>query len=161
MVADLVASAWAERGVLLEIHRLTPPAAPPASRVSESLRGLAHEVRNPLAGVRGAAQLLKRRLTDPELTHLADLIIGESDRLVALTNRLLHAGGKPHLAPVNLHAVMERARALIAAEASAVKLDRDYDPSLPSFPGDSDRLLQLLLNLMRNSIQANAKAIRN
>jgi two-component system nitrogen regulation sensor histidine kinase GlnL len=157
---DIVASPWVDGGILLEVHRLTSAqASPMPARVSESLRGLAHEVRNPLAGVRGAAQLLKRRLTDPALTHLADLIIGESDRLVALANRLLHAGGKPHLAPVNLHAVIERARALIAAESVLVKLDRDYDPSLPSFPGDADRLLQLLLNLMRNSIQANAESI--
>ena len=80
---DIVASPWIEGGILLEIHRLTSAqASPTPARLSESLRGLAHEVKNPLAGVRGAAQLLKRRLADPELAHLADLIIGEADRLV-------------------------------------------------------------------------------
>ena len=158
--ADIMASPAADAGVLLEIHRLASelPAAP--LRLSESLRGLAHEVKNPLAGVRGAAQLLMRRIAEPELQKLAALIIAEADRLDALTDRLLHPGGKPHLgavnlADVNLHQVAERARALIAAEAApALKLARDYDPSLPIFRGDADRLLQLLLNLMRNAVQA-------
>src|SRR5207342_3287150 len=105
-------------GVVLEIHRVAPEGAvAQPSRLSESLRGLAHEVKNPLAGVRGAAQLLKRRLADPELARLADLIMGEADRLVALSARLLQPGGKPHLSSLNLHEVAERARALIAAEA--------------------------------------------
>ncbi|MDR3387203.1 MAG: nitrogen regulation protein NR(II) [Rudaea sp.] len=163
---DIIASPAPDAGILIEIHRLTPelPAAP--SRLSESLRGLAHEVKNPLAGVRGAAQLLLRRVVEPDLRKLAALIIAEADRLAALTDRLLHPGGKPHLgvvhpAEVNLHEIAEHARALIAAEAAApdLKLDRDYDPSLPSLRGDADRLLQLLLNLMRNAVQAKAKSI--
>jgi two-component system nitrogen regulation sensor histidine kinase GlnL len=158
--ADIVASALPHAGVLLEVHRLASELPVAASRLSESLRGLAHEVKNPLAGLRGAAQLLKRRLTEPELTRLAELIIAEADRLGALTDRLLHPGGKPHLSTVNLHEVAERARALIAAEATAqLKLGRDYDPSLPTFRGDADRLQQLVLNLMLNAVQANAKSI--
>src|SRR5580765_7759112 len=113
-----------------------------------------------LGGVRGAAQLLARRVTDVELARLADLIVTEADRLAALTNRLLEPGGKPHLAALNLHEVAERARALIAAEAEPqLHLDRDYDPSLPLLRGHGDRLLQLVLNLMRNALQASAARI--
>jgi two-component system nitrogen regulation sensor histidine kinase GlnL len=109
--------------------------------------------------------LLKRRLAEPEQMRLAEMIIVEADRLDALTDRLLHPGGKPHLSVVNLpavnmHEVTERARALIAAEAAPeLKLERSYDPSLPSLRGDADRLLQLLLNLLRNALQAHAKSI--
>src|SRR5262249_20079189 len=88
--ADIVASAIAS-GVLLEVHRIAPEgASPPPSRLSESLRGLAHEVKNPLAGIRGAAQLLKRRLSEPESARLAEMIMAEADRLANLADRLLH-----------------------------------------------------------------------
>lgn len=157
---DATLNTWGGDGLLLELHAPAHPDADALPKISQTLRGLAHEINNPLAGLRGAAQLLKRRLPDPELTRLADLILAEADRLGTLTGRLLHPGGKPHLSAVNLHEVAERARALIAAEAPpALKLDRDYDPSLPTFRGDADRLLQLLLNLMRNAMQANAKRI--
>jgi two-component system nitrogen regulation sensor histidine kinase GlnL len=129
-------------------------------RISQTLRGLAHEVKNPLAGVRGAAQLLRRRVTESDQQHLAELIIAEADRLVALTDRLLRPGGKPHLSAVNLHELVERAFALINAEATPeLDFQRDYDPSLPPFRGDADRLLQLLLNLLRNALQAAATRI--
>ncbi len=158
--ADIIASAVSD-AVLLEVHRIAPDGAvAPPSRLSESLRGLAHEVKNPLAGIRGAAQLLKRRLAEPELAHLADMIMAEADRLANLADRLLHGGRKPHLTYVNLHEVIERARAVITSEAaSSVHLDRDYDPSLPGLRGDADRLLQLLLNLMRNALQAGATRV--
>ncbi len=158
---DIGVSLWTDEGVLLEIHELGADiSATPTARLSESLRGLAHEVKNPLAGVRGAAQLLKRRLSEPELVRLADLIMSEADRLAALTDRLLQPGGKPHLSVLNVHEVAERARALIAAEAEpALRLERDYDPSLPSLRGNGDRLLQLVLNLMRNALQAKASRI--
>ena len=158
--ADITASAVTD-GVLLEIHRIAPEGAvAPPVRLSESLRGLAHEVKNPLAGIRGAAQLLKRRVAEPELAHLADMIMAEADRLANLADRLLHGGRKPHLSHVNLHEVIERARAVIASEAApSVQLDRDYDPSLPRLRADADRLLQLLLNLMRNALQAGAARV--
>jgi two-component system nitrogen regulation sensor histidine kinase GlnL len=159
--ADILASPSPNAGVLLEIHRLPPEMPAASSRLSESLRGLAHEVKNPLAGLRGAAQLLLRRVAEPDLQRLAALIIAEADRLGTLTDRLLHPGGKPHLSAVNLHEIAERARALIVAEAATeLTLDRDYDPSLPIFRGDADRLLQLLLNLMRNAVQAKATSIQ-
>jgi two-component system nitrogen regulation sensor histidine kinase GlnL len=159
--ADISASMLSGERVLLELHvlgaRLEDGAAP---RVSESLRGLAHEMKNPLAGLRGAAQLLKRRIDDPDEQLLADLVISEADRLGALADRLLHPRGNPVLRAVNLHEIAERARALIAAEAGAeIKLDRDYDPSLPDIRGDADGLLQIVLNLMRNALQAEAKTI--
>ena len=158
--ADVTVSAWHGAGVMLEWHLQPARADATAPKLSQSLRGLAHEVKNPLAGLRGAAQLLKRRVADADLQQLADLIIGEADRLAALTDRLLHPGGKPHLSVVNLHAVAERARALIDAEGAAeIQLERDYDPSLPGLRGDADRLLQLLLNLLRNAMQASAKNI--
>lgn len=149
-------------GMLLEMHALNPhDAAPAPVQISQSLRGLAHEVKNPLAGLRGAAQLLCRRSTEPDQQRLAELIISEADRLGALTDRLLHPSGKPHLSAVNLHEVAERARALIAVEAAPqIGLERDYDPSLPVLRGDNDRLLQLLLNLLRNALQAGATRIR-
>jgi two-component system nitrogen regulation sensor histidine kinase GlnL len=158
---DVSVSAWDGRGVLLELHAQGQYEAAAASpRISQSLRGLAHEVKNPLAGLRGAAQLLQRRAAEPDQQRLAELIIAEADRLAALTDRLLRPGGKPHLSHVNLHEVAERARALIGAEAAPeLRLERDYDPSLPNFRGDADRLLQLLLNLLRNAMQAAANQI--
>lgn len=155
-----VTASRCDAGVLLEMHPHGPLDAISAP-VSQSLRGLAHEVKNPLAGLRGAAQLLRRRVEDADQQRLAELIIGEADRLGALTDRLLHPAGKPHLSVVNLHEVAERARALIAIEAAPeIRIERDYDPSLPTFRGDADRLLQLLLNLLRNALQAGATQIR-
>jgi len=157
-----VTASECDAGVLLEMHAQNPHDTTQApTQISQTLRGLAHEVKNPLAGLRGAAQLLRRRVADSDQQRLADLIIAEADRLGALTDRLLHPAGKPHLAMVNLHEVAERARALIANEADpALRLDRDYDPSLPTLRGDADRLLQLLLNLLRNALQAGATRIQ-
>ena len=158
---DIAASVLPNDDVLIEIHplgaRLEDGAAP---RVSQSLRGLAHEMKNPLAGLRGAAQLLKRGTGDPDQQILADLVISEADRLSALADRLLHPYGKTAMRAVNAHEVTERARALIVAEAGAdIALERDYDPSLPDIRGEPDSLLQVLLNLMRNALQAAAKTI--
>jgi two-component system nitrogen regulation sensor histidine kinase GlnL len=121
---------------------------------------LAHEVKNPLAGVRGAAQLLRRHVVDAELIALTDIILQEADRLASLADRLLRSANKPHLTSINLHEIAERIRALALAEVGPVlKIDRDYDPSLPGLHGDANRLQQLLLNLMRNAIEADAKQI--
>ena len=159
---DLSVSVAENDGVLLEVHTHAQheAAARVAPRISQTLRGLAHEVKNPLAGLRGAAQLLQRRANGADQQHLAGLIIAEADRLAALTDRLLRPGGKPHLSTVNLHELAERAFALVQAEgAPELGFERDYDPSLPALRGDADRLLQLLLNLLRNALQASATRI--
>lgn len=161
LLADITISP-ADDGMILEMHASGQHEVSLRSgpRISQTLRGLAHEVKNPLAGVRGAAQLLRRRATEPDQQHLAELIMAEADRLVALTDRLLRPGGKPHLSAVNLHELVERAFALINAEATPrPDFQRDYDPSLPPFRGDADRLLQMLLNLLRNALQAAATRI--
>jgi two-component system nitrogen regulation sensor histidine kinase GlnL len=142
--------------LLLEVHVLAPPAAE-HSPVSASLRGLAHEVKNPLAGLRGAAQLLQRRVGDAELKALAGMVIAEADRLAALADRLLRPAGAPPRDALNLHAVLERVAALLEAEPSPLAIHQDYDPSLPELRGDADRLQQLLLNLARNAREAGAR----
>ena len=119
------------------------------------IRQLAHEVRNPLGGLRGAAQLLERRLGDPELQEYTRVIIGEADRLTALTENLLGPTRKPVLAPVNLHELIERVLLLVENEAPPeVRIVRDYDPSLPEVRADHDQLVQVFLNLARNALQA-------
>jgi two-component system nitrogen regulation sensor histidine kinase GlnL len=144
--------------LLLEVYVL---AAPPVadSPVSASLRGLAHEVKNPLAGLRGAAQLLQRRVADADLKALAGVVIAEADRLAALADRLLHRDGGAVCAPLNIHAVLERVAALLEAEPSPLVVRQDYDPSLPDLRGDADRLQQLLLNLARNAREAGARTL--
>lgn len=142
-------------GLLLEVHVLAePPSA--ASPLSATLRGFAHEVKNPLAGLRGAAQLLQRRVDNEDLQALAGMIIDEADRLGALANRLLHHDGAPQLGPVNIHRLLERLCDLLLAEPAPPQLHHDYDPSVPDLHGDADRLQQVLLNLARNALEAGA-----
>ncbi len=145
-------------GLLLEVLPATPEAAAGA-RLSETLRGFAHEVRGPLAGMRGAAQLLQRRADTAAQRELAELIIVESDRLAALAQRLLDSGGKPHLAPHNVHEILERVAALASADDAALQVRRDYDPSLPLVYVAADRLQQALLNLARNAQEAGARTL--
>ncbi|KLD63541.1 two-component system sensor histidine kinase NtrB [Dyella japonica] len=145
--------------LLLEVHALAPP-APSATPLSATLRGFAHEVKNPLAGLRGAAQLLQRRVEDEQLRSLAGLVIAEADRLAALANRLLHHdGAAAQLGDVNIHVQLERLGDLLLAEAQPPTVRHDYDPSLPDIYGDADRLLQLLLNLARNAVEAGARTL--
>lgn len=144
--------------LLLEVHALATPIAA-HSPLSATLRGFAHEVKNPLAGLRGAAQLLQRRLDDADLKALAGLVIAEADRLATLANRLLHHDGAPRLGPVNPHQLLERLSELLQAEPSPPLLRHDYDPSLPDVHGDADRLQQLLLNLARNAVEAGARTL--
>jgi two-component system nitrogen regulation sensor histidine kinase GlnL len=119
------------------------------------IRQLAHEIRNPLGGLRGAAQLLERELPTASLREYTGIIIGEADRLTALTDSLLGPARRPHDQDVNVHEVLERVVALIASErGEAVQLVRDYDPSLPTLQADPDQLIQALLNLARNALQA-------
>lgn len=119
------------------------------------LRQLAHEVRNPLGGLRGAAQLLEKRLGDPALAEYTRVIIGEADRLAALTDMLLGPSRPLRRVAVNVHEVLERVITLIGAECPAeVLLVRDYDPSLPMLAADADQLIQAVLNIGRNALQA-------
>ena len=116
-------------------------------------RQLAHEIRNPLGGLRGAAQLLESELPDPALTEYTRIIIGEADRLAGLMDDLLGPGKAMAREPVNVHQVLEHVASLVERESS-VRLVRDYDPSLPAVLVDRDQLVQALLNLARNAFQA-------
>ena len=164
--ADLVLSPREAGGWWLEAHPVDefpgedPVQALPLA-VSAALKGFAHELRNPLAGLKGAAQLLARRAelrpdSDDERELIA-LIGSEADRLATLLDRLLSpAPPRPH-APHNIHAVLERVLRLAESDAGwAVRLVRDYDPSLPELEGDEDRLVQAVWNLVRNAIEAGA-----
>jgi two-component system, NtrC family, nitrogen regulation sensor histidine kinase GlnL len=119
------------------------------------IRQLAHEIRNPLGGLRGAAQLLERELPTPELREFTRIIIGEADRLTALTEGLLGPVRRPEPALVNVHELLERVLTLVTSEqGDAVQYIRDYDPSIPPVLADADQLIQALLNLARNAVQA-------
>ncbi len=117
------------------------------------IRGLAHEVKNPLGGLRGAAQLLERRLDEVELREYTQVIIGEADRLQSLVDRMLGPAKLPQHVELNVHEVLERVRQLVEAESS-LSIDADYDPSIPDLVGDRDQLIQALLNIVRNAVQS-------
>ncbi len=119
------------------------------------VRNLAHEIKNPLGGIRGAAQLLAMELTSRELTEYTRVIINEADRLQALVDRLLAPHRRPHVvADVNIHEVCERVRSLIMAEhPRGLTVVRDYDTSIPEFRGDREQLIQAVLNIVHNATQ--------
>ena len=119
------------------------------------IRGLAHEIKNPLGGVLGAAQLLARQLDDAELQEYTGIIVAEAHRLRDLVDRLLGSHRQPEFRPLNIHEVLEHVYSLVRVEAG-VELDlvRDYDPSLPQVNGDRAQLIQALLNVVRNAVQA-------
>lgn len=119
------------------------------------VRGVAHELKNPLGGIRGAAQLLERALPDAELAEYTRVIIHEADRLRNLADRMLGPRRLPRFADTNVHECLEHVRQLLLAEhPDRVEIVRDYDPSLPELPADRDQLVQVLLNLGRNAVQA-------
>ncbi|WP_370652404.1 nitrogen regulation protein NR(II) [Aquabacterium sp.] len=122
----------------------------------ELIRNLAHEIKNPLGGIRGSAQLLQMELESKSLTEYTQVIIHEADRLQALVDRLLAPHRRPHLVgDVNVHEVCERVRSLILAEfPKGLKVWRDYDTSLPEFRGDREQLIQAVLNIAHNAAQA-------
>ena len=122
----------------------------------ELIRNLAHEIKNPLGGIRGAAQLLEMELDSRALSEYTQVIIQEADRLQALVDRLLAPHRKPHVvSDVNIHEVCERVRALILAEfPRGLGVKRDYDISIPDFRGDREQLIQAVLNIAHNAAQA-------
>lgn len=122
------------------------------------IRQLAHEVKNPLGGLRGAAQLLERQLPDAEQKAYTRVIIEEADRLAALVDGILRAGGAPRPEELNLHRITEHVAQLIEAEKPAgIELVRDYDPSLPLITVDRNQMIQAFLNIARNAMQALAE----
>jgi two-component system, NtrC family, nitrogen regulation sensor histidine kinase GlnL len=132
-----------------------------AQSSKDLVRNLAHEIKNPLGGIRGAAQLLQMEVNSRELTEYTQVIIHEADRLQALVDRLLAPHRRPQLlADVNIHEVCERVRALVLAEhPRGLTVVRDYDASIPEFRGDREQLIQAVLNIAHNATQALAERI--
>jgi len=132
-----------------------------AQAKKELIRNLAHEIKNPLGGIRGAAQLLQMELESRDLTEYTQVIIHEADRLQALVDRLLAPHRRPHVVgDVNIHEVCERVRSLILAEfPKGLRVVRDYDTSIPEFRGDKEQLIQAVLNIAHNAAQALADRI--
>ncbi|MDE2429484.1 MAG: PAS domain-containing protein [Burkholderiales bacterium] len=131
----------------------------------ELIRNLAHEIKNPLGGIRGAAQLLELELPERHLRELREytqVIIKEADRLQTLVDRLLAPHRLPHIVgDVNIHEVCERVRSLIVAEfPQGLTIQRDYDLSIPEFRGDKEQLIQSVLNIAHNAAQALSERIR-
>lgn len=156
----------ARQGVLLELHDqarerkiVRESQLLAGQKVSRKIvRQLAHEVKNPLGGMRGAAQLLEKKLPGGDLKRYTEIIIAEADRLAALVDRVLVAGGMRRQETINLHQLTEHVAKLAAAEApDEIEIVRDYDPSLPPVHVDRDQLVQALLNVMRNAMQALGK----
>ena len=120
----------------------------------ELLRNLAHEIKNPLGGIRGAAQLLERELDRPPLIEYTQVIIGEADRLQSLVNRLLTPHRLPTYRRSNIHEILVRVKGVVQAEFPHVAFNLDFDASLPEFDADSEQLQQAALNIVRNAAQA-------
>jgi two-component system nitrogen regulation sensor histidine kinase GlnL len=120
------------------------------------VRSMAHEIKNPLGGIRGAAQLLSRELTSPDQKEFTQIIIQESDRLRNLVDRMLGPRQLPKLQSISIHEILEHVAAVIkASEANSdIKIIRDYDPSIPDIKGDKDQLIQAFLNIIRNATQS-------
>lgn len=121
----------------------------------QMIRQLAHEIKNPLGGIRGAAQLLERQLVDADLREYTDVVISETDRLAGLVDTLLGPGGPPNKQPVNVHELLEYVVRIIDAEDhKCIAIRRDYDPGLPEIDLDRDQMVQAFLNLVRNAATA-------
>ena len=120
----------------------------------QMVRGLAHEIKNPLGGIKGSARLLERELPAEDLKEFTDIIIKEADRLTALVDRMLGSNVIPEMAATNIHRVLERVAKLIELDSGTpLTVERDYDPSLPEVIADHELLLQALLNVTRNAMQ--------
>jgi len=152
-----------QRGLLVEIDALDRPLriAREEAMLSQQeqtrslLRGLAHEIKNPLGGLRGAAQLLERQLTEPELHEYTSIIMNEADRLHTLIDRMLGPVTRPQRIAVNIHETLEHVRKILLVGAPTnVNITFDYDISIPEFISDRDRLIQALLNIAGNAMNA-------
>ncbi|HBR96281.1 MAG TPA: PAS domain-containing sensor histidine kinase [Gammaproteobacteria bacterium] len=150
-------------GLLLEIHSIDHQikiarenALLSQQEISRNLlRGLAHEIKNPLGGIRGAAQLLERELDEESLQEYTSIVIREADRLHNLIDRMLGPHTRPRPTSINIHEALEYVRTLIRAEApEGVVLKTDYDPSIPDFTADRDHMIQVFLNITGNALQA-------
>lgn len=155
-------SAGHQAQLLIELHRLDrlihtnrEDSLFTANQATRALvRGMAHEIKNPLGGIRGAAQLLERQLDSEELREYTGVIIHEADRLRALADRMLGARQPPAFTRVNIHQILERVRRVVQAEVGdALTVVRDYDPSLPDVRADADQLIQVFLNIVGNAAQ--------
>jgi len=122
----------------------------------ELVRGLAHEIKNPLGGIRGAAQLLSQETVAGELTDYTTVIIEEADRLHNLVDRMINSRKPLDLKEINIHEVLERVRNLVTAEVrgNGINLIYDYDPSIPAIVADAEQLIQAMLNIVRNAMQS-------
>lgn len=149
--------------LLLEVHprdrllRITKEEAQLSKQETTKMlvRGLAHEIKNPLGGIRGAAQLLARELPEDGLRDYTNVIIEEADRLRNLIDRMLGSNKLPSLSMTNIHEVLERVCSLVEAESQGgITLVRDYDPSLPDVLIDREQMIQAVLNIVRNAMQA-------
>lgn len=128
--------------------------------VRDLMRGIAHEIKNPLGGLRGAAQLLESELRDSDHKEYTRVIISEADRLRNLVDRMLGPNNVPQKREINIHEVLEHVRSLVDAESYPdLELQREYDPSIPEFVADSELLVQAVLNLVRNAAQLGATRI--
>lgn len=150
-------------GLLLEFHTIDRPLklAREEQMLDQTqanrmlLRNLAHEIKNPLGGIRGAAQLLEQELDKPGLREYTQVVIQEADRLRSLMENLLTPQHAPHFGPLNIHEVLERVRSVVLAEIpQGLTIRRDYDLSLPELDGDKEQLIQVVLNIVRNAAQA-------
>ena len=118
------------------------------------MRGLAHEINNPLGGLRGAAQLLEKELSDKGLREYTGIIIEEADRLQKLLSRILGPNKIPKKKYINIHELLHHVRKLVSVESTGVTIKFDYDPSIPELYIDQDQLIQAILNIVRNAVQA-------
>ena len=125
------------------------------------IRSLAHEIKNPLGGIRGAAQLLEAELPRPQLAEYTQVIIGEADRLQSLVNRLLTPSRLPTYRRTNIHELLVRVRSVVQAEFPAIRMEQDFDISIPEFEADPEQLTQAVLNIVKNAAQAVATSTGN
>jgi len=136
--------------VMQEVNQQTVQEA-----AKESVQGMAHEIKNPLGGIRGAAQLLERELDNKDLLEYTRIIINESDRLSKFIDRMLTTSTQPAKSDINIHEVLEYVVSVVRAENSrSLNIKKDYDPSIPNIKADREQIIQAVLNLLRNAVQA-------